>query len=70
MNRPQRVRLIFGIVLLTTSVIALAALQYVMPISLDNPPAVNHAGIAQFRLFTPFVHVAPLDVGQFMCHYG
>jgi len=59
-------RLIFGIVVLTSSVIALAALQYAMPASFDNPPAVNHPGIVQFRVFTPFVHVAPVHVSSFL----
>jgi hypothetical protein len=58
--------LLLGVLLLAGSMIGLAFVQYLMPPSFDNPPAVNHAGIVHFRSVLPIAGVTPLSVPAFV----
>ena len=62
----RRTWLVLGVLLLTGSVIGLAFLQYLMPPSFDNPPAVNQAGIVHFKSVISTADVAPLTVPAFV----
>ena len=64
-GRAQRTWLLFGALLLAGSVIGLSIVQYLMPPSFDNPPAVNHAGVVQFRSVISTA-VAPLSIPTFI----
>ena len=58
--------LVFGSLLLTSSVIGLASVQYFTPPSFDNPPAVNQAGFVHFRSVISAVHDTSVSVPAFV----
>ncbi len=55
-----------GVLTVTLSVVGLAGLQYLMPPSFNNRPAVNHAGIAHFQSVVSTLHSVPLSVSAFV----